>query len=106
MGGGNVDALNYEIAQEQAGALGRIGARLTMALRTLAEFDAQPPPLPPEDALEERRRLVADAGEALWYYVVQREVLGLRTGEDVLREFGVPREVRLKMGYVRRKPAK
>ena len=38
------------------------------------------------------------AGEALWYYVVQREACGLRDVEIVLREFRVPREVYLRMG--------
>jgi hypothetical protein len=41
---------------------------------------------------------VAEAGEVLWYYVVQREVCGLRDTQTLLRTLGVPREVQLKMG--------
>jgi hypothetical protein len=53
---------------------------------------------PRDDARLERKRLVAAAGEALWYYVVQREACGLRDTERVLRKYRVPREVRLRMG--------
>jgi hypothetical protein len=45
-----------------------------------------------------REELVADAAEALWCYVIQREVCGFYGVEWVLREFDVPREVRLRMG--------
>jgi hypothetical protein len=45
------------------------------------------------------------AGEALWYYVIQREVCGLRDSEAVMRQLGAPREVRLRMGYAPRPKA-
>lgn len=90
-GGGNVDALQYEIVQEKAAVLARIGRKLEAALDDLAAFDAAP------DA-RDRDALVGAAGEALWYYVIQREVLGLSETESVLRDIGVPREVRLRMG--------
>jgi hypothetical protein len=44
---------------------------------------------------------VARAGEALWYFVVQREACGLRDADSVVRQMGVPREVRLRMGPAR-----
>lgn len=98
--GGNVDALNYEILQESAGTLARLGRRLEAALGALAAYDAARPRggAAAKDAPAERDRLVAAAGEALWYYVVQREVMGLRDTETLLRHLGVPREVRLRMG--------
>jgi hypothetical protein len=46
---------------------------------------------------------VGAAGEALWYFVVQREVLGLRDSDAVMRELRVPREVRLRMGLNRQR---
>jgi hypothetical protein len=46
---------------------------------------------------ERRTALLADAGEALFLYVVQREVLGLHGTAQALDEMGVPREVRLRM---------
>lgn len=45
-----------------------------------------------------RAALVAAAGEALWYYVVQREAIGLRDVDAVLREYRVAHEVYLRMG--------
>jgi len=93
-GPGGVDLLEYELVQEKAATLSRIGRRLQAALDALAAFDAAG-----EGDAARREALVADAGEALWYYVIQREVCGLRDGEAVMRHLGVPREVRLRMGY-------
>ena len=42
-GPGNVDLLNYEIVQEKAATLSRIGKRLQAALDELAAFDAARP---------------------------------------------------------------
>ena len=94
-----VEAVDYEIAQEKAAARGRISERLERALAALRAFDAAPARGP---ALA-RDELVAAAGEALWYYVVQREACGLRDTDAVLRELGIPREVHLRMGFRPRK---
>ena len=95
--GGDLDVLQYEILQEKAATLARLGRRLQAALDALAAFDAAGG----AGAPGERDALVGAAGEALWYYVVQREVLGLRDAETVMRELQVPREVRLRMGLNR-----
>jgi hypothetical protein len=99
---GGFDALQYEILQEKTAVLARVGRRLEAALARLAEFDAAREPDAAKDAAVDRDGLVAQAGEALWYYVIQREVLGLGGLEAVLRDFKVPREVRLRMGLPRR----
>ncbi len=93
--GSGVDVLEYELFQEKAATLGRMGAKLKTALDALAAHDAAHPKRSDDP---ERAELVAAAGEALWYYVVQREVCGLRDTDAVLRGLGVPREVQLKMG--------
>jgi hypothetical protein len=93
-----VDALQYEILQESAATLARLGRRAEAALAELAAHHAGP-----VANAADRDALVAAAGEALWYYVVQREVLGMGEAERVMRELNVPREVRLRMG-VRRPP--
>jgi uncharacterized protein DUF6665 len=95
-----IDALDYEIAQEMAGALGRLGSALERALRALGEFDAaQPPGATMAPAVRaQRRRLVAEASRALWHFVVQREVCGLRDSRQILRDYGVPPDVRDRMG--------
>lgn len=94
--GAKVDALNYELVQESAATLARLGRGVERALEALAAFDAAH--ANGGSAAAERDRLVAAAGEALWYYVVQREVMGLRDVEPVMRHLGVPREVRMRMG--------
>lgn len=93
----NLDSVMAEVAQEKAVALGRMAKRLTDALARLREWDATSPPAS-ADASGERARLVAVAGEALWFLAVQREACGLRDLDEVLREYRVPREVLLRMG--------
>jgi hypothetical protein len=97
-GGGDVDVLQYEILQEKAATLARLGRKLQAALDALTAFDADAG----AGSREERDALVAAAGEALWYFVVQREVLGIPDTEGMMRQLGVPREVRLRMGLDRR----
>jgi hypothetical protein len=94
---GGIDALQYEIAQERAAVLARLGRQFEDALAKLEAHDASAS----ADSAE-RDALVGAAGEALWYFVVQREVLGLRDSDAVMRELRVPRDVRLRMGLNRR----
>ena len=100
-----VDVLDYEIVQEQASALGRMGRALEAALAALREFDAihsrSDAPASPHG---ERRRLVAKAAHALWMFVVQREACGLRDARTIMREYKVPAEVQQCMGMVPAKP--
>lgn len=99
----HVVALDYEIAQEQASALGRLGRGLETALATLVEFDR----LHGEDRSDlerkgKRARLVQDAGDALWCFVVQREACGLHDPRPVLRDYRVPTEVQKPHGNLHR----
>jgi hypothetical protein len=98
-------ALDYEIAQEKAATLGRAGRKLEAALAALRAFDAQPRELR-ADAPRERRTLVAEAGYALWLFVVQRESLGLRDQRQLMRDYGVPGEVQSRMGMLPMKPSR
>jgi len=85
--------LEYEIAQERASALGRLGRRLEAALAALAAC--------PRTANSDRiirDSLVEQAGYALWLFVVQREACGLNKIDHVMREYGVPNEVYARMG--------
>ena len=96
-----VDVLDYEIVQEQAAALGRMGRALEAALAKLREFDAAHPRSgEPASARQARRTLVTEAGKALWMFVVQREACGLRDSRTVMRDYGVPGEVQQCMGLV------
>ncbi len=92
--------LDYEIAQEKASSLGRLGRGLEAALAALRAHDAKEPA---EGSREARRALVAEAGYALWLFVVQREALGLRDSRQLMRDYQVPPEVQGRMGLL---PAK
>jgi Family of unknown function (DUF6665) len=85
--------LQYEIAEERASALGRLGRRLEAALTALAAC--------PRTANSDRKirdGLVAQAGYALWLFVVQREACGLNKIDHVIQVYGVPNEVVARMG--------
>ena len=92
-GSRRVVALDYEIAQEQAAALGRLGRALEAALAALSESDRGR--AAPSAA---RRQLVARASDALWCFMVQREACGLRDPRPVMRDYRVPVEVQNRMG--------
>ncbi len=92
-GSSGVVALDYEFVQEQASALGRMGRALEAALAALTEFDRTSG----KDRTA-RAKLVQDAGDALWCFVVQREACGLRNSRPVIREYRVPAEVQNRMG--------
>ena len=95
------DVLEYEILQEQAAALGRMGRALEAALARLREFDATHPRVgAPASTQQARRTLVMEAGHALWMFVVQREACGLRDSRAVMLNYDVPGEVQQRMGAV------
>jgi hypothetical protein len=87
-----------ELAQERAASLGRAGQRLERALEALAALgEGSGPGDPP------RTERLEEAGEALFFYIVQREACGLRDSAEILDELRVPREVQLRMGVRRRR---
>ena len=85
--------LQYEIAEERASALARLGQRLETALAALAEC-------PRTDNANRgiRKHLVEQAGYALWLFVVQREACGLNKMDHVKKVYRVPNEVIARMG--------
>jgi hypothetical protein len=92
--------LEYEFGQEKASALGRIGRALEQAIAALAAFDAEHPVHETASApvRQARARLVSEASQAFWHFVVQREACGLRDMRQVLRDYRVPPEVAARMG--------
>jgi hypothetical protein len=91
------DVLEYELAEEGASSLGRVGLELEAALAVLRAFDAAvaATAVPAPDA---RAELLAHAADRLWVYVVQREAMGLTSHDSVLELVRVPRDVRARMG--------
>jgi hypothetical protein len=95
--------LDYEIAQEQASALGRLGRALEAALMALADHERSMQTELGAAIAPTRAQLVQGASEALWRYIVQREACGLRDPKPVIRDYRVPAEVFNRMGaFVRR----
>jgi hypothetical protein len=92
------EALQYEIVQEKASVLGRLGRRLERALADLAAC-----PRTANSDRDIRDRLVEQAGYALWLFVVQREVCGLNDSARMMRTYGVPNEVYARMGPLPRR---
>jgi hypothetical protein len=84
-----LDALTHEIAQEQASSLGRAGRRVEEALGRLAAHDGMG---------SERRALIQDAADAVYAYFIQREIIGLRRHQDVIREYAIPPAVLARLG--------
>jgi hypothetical protein len=99
------DVLQYEIREEQASTIGRLGRELRATLDALEAFDrhADGDRAGGDRSDAERARLVDAAAYALWNFVVQRDCSGLRFTERVLEDYAVPAEVRVKMGAVRRR---
>jgi len=96
-----VAGLDYEIAHEQASALGRLGRALEVALAALSAFDRA---RPDHDASGAdggiRSALVRNASDALWCFLIQRECCGLRDSRPVMRDYGVPAEIINRIGIV------
>jgi hypothetical protein len=95
-------ALGYEIVQEQATALGRLGRALEAALAALSEHDRLhsdwEKPIEQTVAGAVRARLLQEASDALWCFVVQREACGLRDQRAIMRDYRVPADVQNRMG--------
>lgn len=101
-----INPLEIELLHERAVTLGRLAEGLRSALDALAAFDAAHPDRAgsaPEQRLL-RDDLVATAAEALWYLMIQRDACGLHRNEDLVRDYGVPREVMNRAGPRPRQP--
>ena len=81
-------ALDYELLEEKAATLGRLGAKAAKAIERLHACEAG----------DERRGLVAEAAHAVWCYFIQREVCGLRDHRPVIADLNIPREVLGRLG--------
>ena len=78
----------HELLEEQAQSLGRAGRKVEAALSALAGHDGG----------EGRAALVKAAANAVWEFLVQREVMGFRDRNAVVAQYGIPREVMARIG--------
>ena len=80
-------ALRHETAEEQAAALGRMGRKAEAALAKLRAH-----------AGEGRGEVLKAAADAVWCFLVQREVMGLRDRARIVADYDIPREVMARLG--------
>ena len=80
--------LHYELLQEQAYSLGRAGRKIEAALQALREHPGG----------EGREAVLKAAADAVWGFLVQREVMGLRDRAAIIAHYGIPREVLARLG--------
>jgi hypothetical protein len=80
-------AFNYEIMEEQAATLGRMGRKAEAALAALEAHEG-----------EDRTAVLKIACDAVWCFFVQREVMGLRDRAQIVTDYQIPREVMVRLG--------
>jgi hypothetical protein len=91
-------SVEKELAEERARSLFRITSTMEAAVEALRAFDREHGSAPPPAQARHRAELFAEAAERVWFFVIQRESLGLHTPDEVLESYGVPAEVRRRMG--------
>jgi hypothetical protein len=84
--------LNHEILAEQAASLGNAGRKVESTLKRLQDFDAG------SAAGGNRGDLVGDAANAVWSFLVQRELVGMRDQDQVVKDYGIPPDVLARVG--------
>lgn len=85
-------ALEYEILAERAASLGAAEQRVAKAIAALAA------------AGNDRDTSLAQARNTVWEYFVQRELIGFRRHNDVIRDLNIPPEVLAGLGAMARRP--
>lgn len=73
-------ALEHEILAERASSLSAAERRVIKALQGLKTE-------------QDRSYWLGEAQQAVWAYFVQRELIGFRRHQDIVRELGIPPEV-------------
>ena len=79
--------IRYELLQEQAASLGQAGRKVEKALAALREHEG-----------EGRAEVLKAAADAVWGFLVQREIMGLRDRTAIVAQYGIPREVMNRIG--------
>jgi len=80
--------LHHEFMEEQAQSMGRAGRKVEAALAALRDHPGGPA----------RAEALKAAADAVWGFLVQREVMGLRDRAAVVAQYGIPREVLVRIG--------
>ena len=96
--------LAVEIRQEMAEAYFATCKKMVVSLEALKAFDrAVTSASPDHEQLTRRSELLKDAGERVFFVVIQREAMKLSCFEEFFKDYEIPDEVRTRMGPKRRK---
>ncbi len=87
-----INVLEDELQAEKASSLGHQGRLVESSLAALRAFDAAP------GDPEVRQALLHKAARAVWAFLVQRELCGLRDQKEVVRFYNIPGEVMVRLG--------
>ena len=97
--------LEHEVLAEKASTLSRLTRKLDDALAKLAASERRLEELTGSGEGDEttrqrirREHRAAEAAEALWHVIIQRELCGLRQHRTFMDDLQVPRAIRLRMG--------
>jgi hypothetical protein len=74
---------------EKATSLGNAGRKVETCMEKLLSYQGDS---------ETRTALVKSAADAVYAYFVQRELCGFRRHDDIIRDYGIPREVLIRLG--------
>ena len=85
----NRASMDVEILAEKASSLGYHGAKVEKALAALAAFSGPP---------DARPAVGRAAAVEVWKFFIQRELCGLRDQREVIRLYGIPQEVLVRLG--------
>jgi hypothetical protein len=88
------NVLEADLLAEKASSLGHHGRLVEAAMAALHAFDANP------GDPAERLMLVRKAAREVWAYFVQRELCGLRDQKQIIKDYGIPNEVLVRLGAI------
>lgn len=94
-----LNILEDEMLAEKASSLGNHGRLVEKSIAALRAFDAAPV----RGTDEERLELVRTAARHVWAFFVQRELCGLRDQKEIIRFYGIPGEVLVRLGAVEKR---
>ena len=96
--------LAVELKQETAQAYFAACKRMVESIEALEAFDRALGSSPRDHAQTKRRaQLIEEAAERVFYVVIQREAMKLSAYEEFFRNYGIPAEVRARLGPKRLK---
>jgi hypothetical protein len=94
-----IGILDAEIMEEIAASIGRCGRALEAALAALRAFDDADEQVPDQP---DRKVLVQEAADRAWALFVQYELAGLSTQKQLVKRYGIPGEVLVRVGIRQR----